>query len=428
MRWLVLVMFALLPLQWFALVTTPVGQLRLHQVAMLGMAAIILSRYRLRVYAPVLRVSRIFLFASIYLLAAIVAVAAYRDSSYGASAQQLFYLITFIALAGLICRVASGDEPRVLGAFRLAAPILCLSLLIGFSVAMIVNGVNPAAVFARSIAEADPEIFQQEVFKSAFAGFGLDEEMVKGNLRHEIFGSVLLSMLISTWAVRVGTTPSRRVLRMYQSAMVLGVVLLTLSLSRSILIAAVVWPLLVVFRSARRGELSTRQVAISFASVGAVGVVLLSGLGGVLANRFINDTTGYESRLSNYSGAFAAIPDHWVTGGFDTAGVSSHNFVIDTLLRSGVFAFVPALIILVTLLVAFALLVARLHELPPAMVPVVAALALPLVRAGTSGGGQIPPVEWVALAFVAGVVAALRFSQQPGQSVVADQAPVGAGV
>ncbi len=428
MRLLVLLLFALLPLQWFGVAATPLGQGRLHQIVMIGFALAVLTRYRPSPYAPVLRAARVFVIASLYMVAAIVAVAAYRGSGPEDGIRQAIYLMIFLAMGGFFCRVARGFEPRALNALRLAVAVTCVSLLVGFSLAMAVNGVNPAAVFAESIAAADPEIFQKEVFKSAFAGFGLDEEMVKGNLRHEIFGCVLLSMLVSTWAMRVGRVPSQAQVRVYRAAMVLGVVWMTISLSRSILIAAAVWPLLAVLRSSRRGELSTRQVAILFGSAAAVGVVLASGLGAVLVNRFVSDTTGYEARAENYGGAFAAIPDHWLVGGFGTAGVSSHNFVVDTLLRDGIFAAVPAAVMVLTLLVVFALMAMRLHRLPAALVPVVAALALPLVRAGTSGGGLIPPVEWVALGFTAGVLAAWRLSERASEPAEQKRSLAGAGV
>lgn len=413
MRWLLAGLFVLLPLQWFGVASTPLGQSRLHQIAILGFAVCVLAHYHLRTYAPVLRATAVFVIANLYMVVATAAVLAYRGSGPAAPVQQLLYLIVFVALATYFFRVAAGREPGVVEDLRRVAALLCVSLLLGFTVAMLVNGVNPAAVLGRTIAAGDPEIFQKEVFKSAFAGFGLDEESVKGNLRHEIFGSVLLSMLISTWAMRVGSTPTRRQVTVYRVAMVTGAVLLAVSLSRSVLIAAAVWPLLVVLRSARRGELSTRQVGILFGCAAALGLLLVSGLGLVIANRFLTDTTGYEARAGNYGDAFAAIPDHWVTGGYDTSGVSSHNFLFDTLLRNGIFALLPALVIVATLLVVFVMMAARLYRLPAAMVPVVAALALPLVRAGTSGGGLIPPVEWLTLAFVAGVLTAWRVHRPP---------------
>ncbi len=404
--------FALLPLQWLALAETPLGQARLHKVAILGLAALIIAHYPLRRYAPTLRTSAVFVVANLYLVAMIAAVQAYTGRPLQSSADPFLYLLAFIALSALFFRIAAGYEPAALRMLRYAPLILCTSLILGFSIAMALNGVNPAGVFGQAIATADPELFQKEIFKSAFAGLGIDEEDVRGNLRHEIFGSVLLSMFVGSWAIREGTPPTRSHHRAYRVGMLLGVLLLTLSLSRAILIAAMVWPVLAMLRSVRRGELRPSQIAIIYGAVVGLGGLLASGFGLVIYNRFFTDTTGYEGRAGNYLDAFNALPDVWVTGGYETGGVSSHNFVFDTLLRNGIFAALPAAIVLGSLLFFFVALAVRLPRLSASMVPVVAALVPPLVRIATSGGGLIPPIEWVALAFVVGVLAAGRRQQR----------------
>jgi hypothetical protein len=62
----------------------------------------------------------------------------------------------------------------------------------------------------------------------------------------------------------------------------------------------------------------------------------------------------------------------------------------------------------------FGWLVAGIDRLPPAMVPVTAAVGLPLVRMLTNGGGQIPPVGWVAFGFALGILAARRAASASG--------------
>lgn len=408
MRVAVLLFLTLAPLQWVALGSSPLGVVRMHQVAMLGFAAAVVVHYPLRRYAPGLRTSSLFVLANIYMVGSTAAVLAYQGKGFGAAVQHLLYLSVFVALTAFFYQVATRRDPAMLRTLRKAALVLCTSFVVGLSVAMAVNGVNPVAVLGQTIATADPQVFQKEVFKTAFAGFGLDDEQVAGNLRHEIFGSVLLSMLVSTWAMRVGPLPSQREVAVYRLSLIVGTVLLTMSLSRSVLLAALVWPLLALFRSGRRGTLSTRQVGMIMASVVGVAVLSASGLGAVIFNRFATDTTGYATRAGNYQEAFGAIADHWATGGYDTGNASTHNFIFDTLLRNGFLAALPAAIIVVMLLVVFTMLALRLHREPAWMVPVVAMLALPLVRLFTSGGGLIPPNEWVALAFVAGVLTMWR--------------------
>lgn len=65
-----LVFFALLPLQWVVPVgSTPLGQGRMHQLAILGLTAFVLVHYRPRVHAPVLHAAAVFVLANLYIAA-----------------------------------------------------------------------------------------------------------------------------------------------------------------------------------------------------------------------------------------------------------------------------------------------------------------------------------------------------------------------
>ena len=157
-------------------------------------------------------------------------------------------------------------------------------------------------------------------------------------------------------------------------------------------------------------------------------MLCLSGFGLVLYIRFTEDTTSYTARESLYSTAFSEIPSHFLTGGVDTLGASSHNYVLDSLLRaasrrdprrSGV----P---------VDPADLAGPARANAPCtdwLVPVAAAFALPLVRLATSGGGLINPVEWVTLGFITGALAAYRIleSRRAGASSPGEAQPSRAG-
>lgn len=412
MKWLALVLFAILPLQWFALGSSPLGQVRLHMAAIFAFAGVVLTRYQIRTHAPVLRGARYFILAVVYLSTAWAIMDLYNGKLPTGGVQSLLYLGAFIGIATYF-RLAAARKGAAVEALKWAAAIACASVLIGFTIAMFVNGVNGVAVFGKTIAAADPEILQKEVFKSSFAGFGIDEDQVQGNLRHEIFGSVLFSMMVSTWAMRFSqhTTTIQR--WAYSISMVVGSVLLALSLSRSIMIAAFAWPVLIFFRSVASGRVSPGQVAaLVLGAVGTAGLYL-SGFATVLWNRFTQDTTGYDARAGNYSGAFDVLPEHWLTGGFKTSGahVSTHNFVFDSWLRGGIFVAIPAAAVVLILVLLWVSLILRLPTSPTWLVPLTASLALPVVRLGTSGGGHIPPVEWVVLGFVFGVLTATAGSR-----------------
>ncbi len=96
------------------------------------------------------------------------------------------------------------------------------------------------------------------------------------------------------------------------------------------------------------------------------------------------------------------------TGGVTTAGASSHNFVIDSWLRSGIFGGICALVVgflVVGLLIRLAV---NLHREPLWVLPTAALLSLPAVRMFTAGGGLIPPVSWIGLGVAAGLMAYRR--------------------
>jgi hypothetical protein len=147
--------------------------------------------------------------------------------------------------------------------------------------------------------------------------------------------------------------------------------------------------------------------------------VFASGVGIVLWNRFTTDTSSYQARTVLYGQAFSSLNNSFLFGGVDTVGASSHNFVLDALLRGGIFVAVPAAVLVLSILWTWVRLVSRLHVQPVWMLPVAASLVLPLVRFGTSGGGLINPVEWVTLGFAAGALAAQRY-----RSVVPAEKPV----
>jgi len=411
---LLLPLLVLLPLQWFGLGSTPLGSARLHQVTLLAVAALILLRLRLKAYAPLCRTAAPLVLGVLYLELSWAALELYRGTLPTGAVQGLLYLGAFLAIGTCFYRAASGIEPGLVSLLRWSGPLACVSLLVAFSIAMLINGINPTNVLGRTVATADPEVFQKEIFRSSFAGFGLDPDMVRGNLRHEVFGALLLSLLVSTWAMKVGARVTAAQQGAYRAAVATGVALLALSLSRSVLIAATLWPMLALLRSARRGGLTRRQLLTAAVAVSAGGTLVLTGIGLVIWNRFTTDTTGYEARAENYGTAFQALGDHWLTGGYETGGQSTHNFVLDSTLRGGILAGFAALVVLVFAAARWARLVLLLPRRAEWLVPVTAALGLPLVRMGTSGGGLIPPVEWVALAFVFGVLA-VRPSRQPRQ-------------
>ncbi len=408
MRWAMLAVFAALPLQWFVVGSTPLGQGRVHQLAILAFTAAIFLRYRARAHQPVLSVSAPFVIANVCLLVIWVATSFYNGLAPFGPIQQALYLAAYVAFGTMIYRAAIGAERGLLDALRWAALCATAALVGGLTLSMLVNGVDPLQVLRETIATANPEILQRELFRTAFTGFGYDADAVRGNIRHEVFGAVLAAMYVSVWAARLHPLTSTAQRVVFNAAMVAGSVLLLVSMSRAVLVAAAAWPLLSFLRALLTGRLSGRQVGLAFVAAAAFLAAVISGFASVIWVRFTQDTASYEARDALLQQAYSNIADNFVTGGVETAGASSHNFILDTWLRSGVFGALAAMVIVIVLIGLWASLIARIGAEPIWMVPVIAALALPVARLVTAGGGLIPPIQWVLLGFVAGAMAYRR--------------------
>jgi hypothetical protein len=398
-------MLAALPLQWFVIAGGAGVAPRLHQLVLVSFAALVIARYSARSFTPVLKSATLFTLANLYMITMSAVLNLYNGVSPVGSLEELVYLCSFVAVATFFYRAVIGKEHGAVALLRWSTAATVVTLLTALSVSMIINGVNPAQVLAQSVATADPRVLQEGIFKSSFTGFGFDEETVRGNLRHQVFGALLVSMYVSSWASRFlpFTTSSQH--RAYRVAMIVSAILLALSLSRSIILAALLWPLIAFLRSVLTLSLTVRQIATAFVVFIGGATAFASGFGLVIWNRFTEDTGSYNARTATLSQVPSRISEHFWTGGADTGGgESSHNFILDSWLRGGIFVAIAASIVVLLIVVAWIALLARVHREPEWIIPVIAALGLPIVRMATQGGGLIGIVEWVALAFVAGLL------------------------
>lgn len=414
-----MLLMVVLPLQWFVVA----GPLRLHVAMMLVFLLVVGVTHRARALRPVVRISSAFVVANLVLTAIWLGTNAYNGIGFGEPVQQIVYLGVFVAVGTVVYRGVRLDRSGFVRLLRWTALLTSLSLILSLSYSMMVNGVNPVAVFGRTIASGDPEILQKELFRSAFTGFGYDESAVRGNFRHEVFGSVLIAMCVSAACVALAPLTSRGSRFLYRFSITLGAVLLTLSMSRSVMIAALAWPLLGLLGAVLAGRLSPRLVAATLAAAALTAGLWIVGFLDVLLVRFTQDTSSYEARDELMAEAYDNIGRHLLTGGVRTAGASSHNFVVDTWLRTGLFGAAVALVVTVLVFGLFVGLAVNLQREPSWMQPVIALLALPLVRLFTAGGGLIPPVQWVALGIVAGFLA-YRADVRRTERTVADRSDV----
>lgn len=403
MRFIGLAAFSALPLQWFVLISSGTNELRLHQIALYGFTFCVAMYWGVGKVAQRLHV---FIAANLYMLITLATMNLYNGDSLSQAILQFTYLALFAATAAYFYRARSASDFRLVDGLRWTALSASLVLIVALGISMISNGVNPVSVMEQAIAAGDPNILQKELFKGSFSGFGYDAEAARANMRHEVFGGLLATMYISSWATarRPLTESAQRIV--YRSAMVVAILMLLVSLSRSVLTAAALWPVISFYRALVTRRVSPRQQLAAIFGVLGTAVLFITGFLDIIWIRFTEDTSSYDTRTTLLSDAVSNIAANFWTGGVDVQRSSSHNFVLDAWLRGGIFVGVPAILVFVLICLLWLRLLLQVRTLPAELMPLVVAVALPAVRLVTQGGGLMQPVEWVTLAFVMGVLAA----------------------
>jgi hypothetical protein len=401
MRWLLLLLLAALPLQWFRL---PVpGALRLHVAVLIVVTCATLLRFRPRAVFPFVARTWVFVALSVALVAVVAAAGVYHSESVTPLVQQGVYPLAFVAVGYLAYRAASGRMVGAIDLLRWSALASVLTLLAALFISFARNGVDLVQVLSRAIATADPDLLQREVYRSAFVGFGIAEEEVKSNLRHEIYAGLLVAIYVSVASVRARPLTGSLTTLVYRLSIALCVVLIALSLSRAVILAALAYPLLALFDAARGRTLTRARVGTVVGVLVLGGVLAATGLLNVLWTRFTADTVSYQARDLRLTEAITSIQENWLTGGVTLTGGGAHNLVLDSWLRGGVAAAALAAGVVLAVIVGWVSLLRKLGMRYTWALPLAALVALPLVRFFTVGAGWIPPVGWVALALAAGL-------------------------
>jgi O-antigen ligase len=258
--------------------------------------------------------------------------------------------------------------------------------------------VNPGTILTHAISAGDPTLIESQLFRPAFAGFGYSTTDTVSQIRHEVFAGLLVSLLVAAWAQ--ARVPFRRTSErcVYYAANSVAGVLILLSLSRSVQLVAVAWPLLAGYRLLLRGRLNRRALTAVLVVVVALVVASVTGVLNVIVLR-VTSSSSYDERGAKLGDALSTIRQYpWAGGHYDDS-ISSHNFVLDAWLRGGIV--MAALMATALLMVVWRLVneVAMLAGAPTEMVAGTAVFVLPLVRMFTIGAGLMTPPEWVALAF-----------------------------
>jgi len=415
LRFVALASLAGIPLQWFALGSSPIGELRLHQLAMFAFTGCIIVYYGLAKVSEGTRRQQFFILANLYMLVISAAMVVYNKGIPIQQSQTLLYIISFAAVSAFFFMAANDPSYNMVDALRWSALVTSGVLILAFAASLLKNGINPLSVVQQTIATGDPSILTQQLFGQAFVGFGFDLDTTQVQIRHEVFGGLLLSMYVASWAKARRPFTEPRQLAWYRIAMVVGTLMVLVSLSRALTLAAVLWPAILFLRALLSGRISGGQLtAVLVTVVGSVGLAV-TGFLEVIWDRFAEDTRGYEARSENITLALERIFDNFWTGGVVTEGTSSHNFILDNFQRGGVLVGIPTLVVFFYIFGVWMSLLVKIRTMPVELVPVSAALALPIFRMMTQGGGQISVNGWMTMAFVTGVVFAWRRREEAAQ-------------
>lgn len=421
MRFFGVACLALLPLQWFVVAGNPVGgNIRVHQIGVLVLTIGVLLTYGMKQSADIVYRYRVFLIANAYMYVIWAVITLYSGMVPVDPFQEMVYMIIFLAIGIYFYVAASSPDIRFVETLRWTAPATLTVLVAGLTVGSIQNGVDIFGVIRQSITAVDPQIIEFGLFRRVFGGFGYDSLEVRTNFRHEIFGGLLFSMYVTGWAHSRVPFPPGLQTAIYRVTMVLGVGMLLLSLSRSIIVAAAIWPLLLITRALITGRVTQRnQFTGIVVLIGAV-IAGIVGVWELLWERFFEETNSYEARAGNIGLAFETISQNFWFGQPNLTGeTSAHNFVLDAWSSAGVFVGLPAVVVFVTIYALWVSMLLRIGTMPVELLPITAALALPSIRLVTQGGGLLALVEWVTLGFIAGVLAATYRGERKTQPAAA---------
>lgn len=392
-------MVALLPLRWFTVVATPVGTLYLHEVGLLVLSVVALATIRIRVFAVALQSTVGFMAAMTAGFAVWGAACVFSSVTISPVVKQVAYLGSFVVVVAVLILIAESLDMVGIRVLRWAGVVTTVTLVAALGFALTFNHVDAVSLFTRAVSSGDPTVVEAQLFRPAFAGFGYSETDAVSQLRHEVFAGLLVSLLVASWAQHLMPFQRRSARWLSQAGVIVAGLLVVLSLSRAIQLAALAWPLLAGLRVLVRAQVTRRQL-VSLGVVSLVGIlVAASGFLGVVMQRVTQDSSSYDERGAKFNAAIDTIGRYPWAGGHYEDAISAHNFVIDAWLRGGV---VMAVLMLTALVIVVWRMVAnmvRIGSAPAWVVVATAAFALPLVRMFTIGAGLLSPPEWVCLAF-----------------------------
>jgi hypothetical protein len=347
---------------------------------------------------------------AVYLSAIVVAQVVHDDPYFPLPHVPKQLLYSSIALAAAVAAFSLASPFGRRAAAWAAGAAAALGLIV-LCRPLLASGVNPATITWSAIRTGQPDQIIYGIFQRAFIGTDVaTADPVQANLRHGLASALALAIFL-TALVRPTLDRHRR--RVADAGIVLAASFLALTLSRSAILAVLVWVLIMALTPLVRGRAPLRQWLLpALLVVGAVAVFVLPA-GQLFEERFVGEQGSAEVRGTNSTEVIEAF-DRYALGANDLSiDASPHNVVLDGLLAGGYVAAAAGLVLLGTYVLILGRLVGdHLAERPWAL-PLSRAAAIgigvvPLVRLISAGGGLLNLAEWVGAGTFMGLVALER--------------------
>lgn len=382
------VLLAVLPLQWQVLAITPLGVLRPFHIAALVMLALAATSGVGAGWAAVAPGLRTVVLGVWLVTVPLVLAAVLGGWVWAEAVQNAVYAVVAVVAAclGWIALQSEGGR-RVLA---LAAPVALVVFAVMFYRSSQAAGVSVTSALSRALG-GDPNALMFGLFKAAFAQGDVDA-VARTNFRHEIMGALLIAVAYSLAAAR------RTALVAVSSTLAVG--FCVLSLSRSVLLALFLVALVLVFVAVSRAS-SGVAMALFFGVPALVAALLTvaAGLPSLLYERLFLDTAGYEGRLGAWDLEASEVAERLLIGG-PPLDHSTHTLLGDAAMKGGLVAAVGA-VILIGAAVSRWMALGRHCLHAGTSWPLVGGLlgcSVFISRAFTTGGGLLHLVAWMGLA------------------------------
>jgi hypothetical protein len=378
-----------LPLQWQSLGHGPLGTVRWFHIG--GILMVLIGRPGRAQLRSILDRLRPLPAASVLVTTCVIIAALAWHGNFIAPLQVFAYIA--LGIVGGACLLTAFASRSGLRLLALSGPLTLLVFAVMFAQSVQRAGINAARTFQHALLEGDTKALEFGLYRAAFR---TTDPSARDNLRHEIVAALLVATYLSLAASAYAQ--QFKLINIVSAITVFGLV--SVSLSRSVMIAMVIPMVLAAAKILSRARIP----ALGFLGL-VMGLLaspyLVAKLGPLLAARF-QDTGSYDGRVSNLISIPGSEALHRMVFGGKTLDASTHMWVVDSFMNGSWLAGLGA-VAAVLVMVRLAIEAARLYFTVGGLFywALVAAVTLTIMRAFTTGGGNIYEGEWFALGMVA---------------------------